>query len=126
MLPRWSLSAQRLALMDPCHAAGGRQVAWVSYSIREANSGLRFMKAIRRPGGYVHWQLRPVIDCMERKRPGWLLQRGVARGIGGHEEEFGLSTAYPWLIDSRRALQIQQRKTEADGGSHLALSLIHI
>ena len=95
---------------------------WVSYSIGEARSKLQYMKAIIRRDTIVHWHLRPVVECMEAKRPGWLMARGMSRGIGGHEDEFGLSEEYPWFIESRRALQIQQRKHEADGGSTLASS----
>ena len=100
----------------------GRHVEWVSYSIGEARSKLPFMKAITRRGNIVHWQLRPVVQCMEPRRPGWLMQRGVPLGIAGHEDEFGLSDKYPWFIESRRALQIQQKKNEADGVSTLASS----
>ena len=103
--------------MDP----SGRRVEWVSYSVGEARSTLPYMKAISR-GNIVHWLLRPVVECMDASRPGWLMARGVRRGIGGHSDEFGLSEAYPWFIESRRALQIQQRKHEADGGSTLASS----
>ena len=106
--------------MNPCHAGVGRRVEWVSYSVGEARSRLRHMKAIIRGGAIVHWQLRPVLECMEPNRPGWLMRKGMPRGIGGHEEEFGLSEAYPWFIESRRALQIQQGKNEAGGGSTLA------
>ena len=95
---------------------------WVSFSCGDAMSKLPYMKAIIRLNGIVHWQLRPVVDCMVTNRPGWLMQKGVLRGVGGHRDEFGLSARYPWFIESRRALQIQQRKHEADGGSTLASS----
>ena len=96
-----------------------RCVRWVSYSKCEAKSGLPFMKAIVRPSrsGAVHWQLRPVVDCIEPGRPGWLMQRGLPLGVGGHQEEFELPLTYPWFIESRRALQHQLKMNEADGGS---------
>ena len=108
--------------MDPAPARHARRVQWVSFSQVEAKSGLAFTKAISRENGVGHWHLRPAVDLMEPTRAGWLLQRGVPGGTGGHQEQFGLSEDYPWFIDSRRALQTQRRKNEADGGSPLASS----
>ena len=105
--------------MASSHAVSSRRVEWVSYSQGESKSGLAFMKAIIR-GDAVHWQLRPVLDCLEPGRTGWLTQRGLPKGIGWHKLEFELSDEYPWFIESRRALQMQQRRQEADGGSTLA------
>ena len=77
------------------------------------------MKAVQRPrkGNVVHWRLRPVTDLMEPSRPGWLMQRGLPQGIGGIQEEFDLPTAYPWFLESRRAIQHQSRLKEMEGGS---------
>ena len=103
-----------------------RRVEWVSYSDGEAKSKLRYMKAIRRTCEcgkvIVHWQLRPMLDCIETERSGWLTQRGMKGGPGFLSDEFELDTEYPWFIESRRALSLQQRKHEADGGSTLASS----
>ena len=85
---------------------GCRRVEWLSYSYGEANSGLKYMKAISRGNNRVHWCLRPVLECMEPSRMGWLMAKGISRGIDGHETEFDLSTEYPWFIESRRALQL--------------------
>ena len=85
--------------MDPSHAKDGRRVEWVSYSVGEARSKLRFMKAIIRGGIIVHWHLRPMVECMEAKRPGWLMARGMPRGISEHEGEFELSEESPWFIE---------------------------
>ena len=85
--------------MDPAHAREGRRVEWVSYSFGEARSQLPFMKAITRRVKIGCWHLRPVVQCMEPKRPGWLLARAMPRGIGGHGEEVELSEEYPWFIE---------------------------
>ena len=105
--------------MDPAPAMNARRVYWVSFSQGEAKSGLPFMKAIVRNGSIVHWSLSSVASLMDKKRPGWLGQRGIRRDI---QEEFGLSEDYPWFIESRRAVQTQRRKHIADGGSPLASS----
>ena len=85
--------------MDPAHAREGRRVERVSYSFGEARSQLPFMKAITHRVKIGCWHLRPVVQCMEPKRPGWLMARGMPRGIGGHEGEFELSEEYPWFIE---------------------------
>ena len=90
--------------MDPSHGRRCRSVVWVSYSLGEARSKLPYMKAISRGVVIVHWLLRPVVECVEAKRPGWLMARAMPRGIGGHEEELGLAEAYPWFFVSRRAV----------------------
>ena len=108
--------------MDPAPARNARRVQWVSFSQGEAKSGLPFMKAIVRNGSIVQWSLSSVASLMDKKRPGWLGQRGIRSGTGDIQEEFGLSEDYPWLIGSRRVVQIQRRKHIADGGSPLASS----
>ena len=92
-----------------------RHVEWVSFSSLEARSGIGYMKAVCRGKNIVHWSLKPVIEVMEPSRGGWLLARGIARGIDGHGEEFELPTSYPWFIESRKALQDRPRSDEADG-----------
>ena len=91
-----------------------RAVYWISYSQGESQAGLPFMKAIVRQETIVHWQLRPVVDCIEPGHSGWLMQRGLPKGVGGHQEEFDLPSDYPWFLDSRRALQYKQKKKEAE------------
>ena len=50
------------------------------------------------------------------------MQKRIHSGIDGHAEDFGLPDKYPWLIESRRAVQARMRKYEADLGSPLASS----
>ena len=85
--------------MDPAPARKASRVEWVSYAFDEARSQLPFMKAIPRRVKIGCWHLRPVVQCIEPKRPGWLMARGMPRGIGGHGEEFELSEEYPWFIE---------------------------
>ena len=63
-----------------------------------------------------------MLDCIETERSGWLTQRGMKGGPGFLSDEFELDTEYPWLLESRRAASVQQRRHEADGGSTLASS----
>ena len=83
---------------------------------------VRYMIAISRERTIVHWQLRPVIDRMEKGRPGWLTQRGLVNGVGGPVDEFGLSETILGSSSHERALQIQQGRHEADGRGTLASS----
>ena len=119
---RWSLQAQPSELMDPAPARNARRVHWVSFSQGEAESGLPFMMAICRPNGIVHWLLRPVMNLMDPENIGYFNGGRKLYRESGFQEEFGLSEDYPWFIVSRRALQIQRRKDEADGGSLSASS----
>ena len=88
----FAASERRSPLARPLSSAiamerrSDRRVEWVSYSCGEANSSLKYMKAIWRPGAIVHWQLRPIVDCMEPKRTGWLVQNGLVHGIEAHRE----------------------------------------
>ena len=108
--------------MDPAPARNARRVHWVSFSQGEAEFGLPFMMAICRPNGIVHWLLRPVMNLMDPENMSDFKGGRKLYRRRGFQEEFGLSEDYPWLIESRRAVQIRRRKHIADGGSPLASS----